>query len=469
MATESVSDAQLVEWSLTGDRDAFGRIVERYQSLVCSITYGATGSLSLSEDIAQDTFVTAWRKLEGLSDATKLRAWLCGIARNLTNNFLRRGRHEPMRSAQPLDEIGELPAAEPLPSAEAVSREEEAILWRALERIPETYREPLILFYRQHRSVERVAEDLELSQDAVKQRLSRGRKLLADEVATFVEGTLERTTPGKAFTLDVLGALPLAAASTGAASATAATKSAGIFAWVLPIIGAVAGFVSHWMLVRETSTARERRARSIELIAIWVSAMVASIGGQWLVNRWGYLAQWSDRTFFVAFSGFWWFCEMIFLSWFIVFFHGNLAARMKREAAGEVVRLKPTTRLAFNIGGHLAVFSWLISIAWGRGDRTTAGIVAALMVGLAIWSLFNLRGLTGLAAAKANSRHFWTCIGLTLVVLNLRLDAWMAAGYKVSVAEIHQMFPMWIVPALSLTLALWTVALVAMTWPKRSA
>lgn len=46
------NDAQLVECSLTGDRDAFARIVGRYQSLVCSIAYNATGSLSLSEDLA---------------------------------------------------------------------------------------------------------------------------------------------------------------------------------------------------------------------------------------------------------------------------------------------------------------------------------------------------------------------------------------------------------------------------------
>ena len=52
LEAEKLTDTQLVEWSLTGDREAFGRIVERYQSLVCSITYCATGSLSLSEDIA---------------------------------------------------------------------------------------------------------------------------------------------------------------------------------------------------------------------------------------------------------------------------------------------------------------------------------------------------------------------------------------------------------------------------------
>ncbi len=65
MPATANSDVQLVEWSLTGDRDAFRKIVERYQSLVCSITYNATGSLSLSEDIAQETFVAAWKQLPG--------------------------------------------------------------------------------------------------------------------------------------------------------------------------------------------------------------------------------------------------------------------------------------------------------------------------------------------------------------------------------------------------------------------
>ena len=115
-----------------------------------------------------------------------------------------------------------------------MSREEEAILWRSLERIPETYREPLVLFYRERQSVERVAEALELTQDAVKQRLSRGRKLLQEQVLAFVEGALEQTSPGKAFTLGVLAALPVmttsakaAAVGATAAKGSAAAKSAG--------------------------------------------------------------------------------------------------------------------------------------------------------------------------------------------------------------------------------------------------
>jgi hypothetical protein len=52
MSAAANSDTQLVAWSRTGDRDAFRKIVERYQSLVCSITHNATGSLPPSEDLS---------------------------------------------------------------------------------------------------------------------------------------------------------------------------------------------------------------------------------------------------------------------------------------------------------------------------------------------------------------------------------------------------------------------------------
>ena len=176
MSAVANNDAELVSASLAGDRDAFGQIVARYQSLVCSLAYSATGSLSQSEDLAQETFVAAWKQMAGLREPEKLRAWLCGIARNLINNWLRRQGREPSHRAESLEEIAESPSPEPLPVEQTISNEEQAILWRSLERIPEIYREPLVLFYREHQSIEAVAEKLELTEDAVKQRLSRGQK-----------------------------------------------------------------------------------------------------------------------------------------------------------------------------------------------------------------------------------------------------------------------------------------------------
>jgi len=254
IALSECSDAELVARSIAGDRDAFGQIVTQYQSLICSLAYNATGSLSRSEDLAQDTFVTAWKQMRSLREPAKFRPWLCGIARNIIHSSLRRQARQPAHEAGSLDEAHYVPAEEPPPTEQAISREEEAILWRSIEQIPATYREPLILFYREQQSVERVAAALELSEDAVKQRLSRGRKLLQEQVASFVEGTLRRSIPGKAFTLGVIAALPLLATSASAATVGATVAKGGAAAKIVSVsgllsavLGPIVGIAGAWM------------------------------------------------------------------------------------------------------------------------------------------------------------------------------------------------------------------------------
>jgi len=74
------SDAELLEASRRGEREAFGALIERYQGVVCAVSYSRTGDRALSEDVAQDTFLAAWRQLDQLREAGRLRARLCGIA-----------------------------------------------------------------------------------------------------------------------------------------------------------------------------------------------------------------------------------------------------------------------------------------------------------------------------------------------------------------------------------------------------
>jgi RNA polymerase sigma factor (sigma-70 family) len=131
-----------------------------------------------------------------LREPEKLRSWLCRISRNLTYDALRRQGREPSHKAESLKTVSEDHSLEPLPAENAISKEEAEILWRSLEKIPEIYREPLVLFYREHQSIETVAANLDLTEDAVKQRLSRGRKLLQEQVLAFVEGALARARPG---------------------------------------------------------------------------------------------------------------------------------------------------------------------------------------------------------------------------------------------------------------------------------
>lgn len=285
MISSEPSDAALVAATLRGNRDAFGSIVTRYQSLIASLAYSATGSFSQSEDVAQETFVKAWKDLGSLKDPGKLRSWLCAIARHTILDAIRRNHHQPAHDASPLDLSAPLAAADPDAPAENLMRQEEqAIVWRALENIPETYREALVLFYREGQSVERVAAQLDLSTDAVKQRLARGRKFLADEVSSFVETTLVRSAPGKGFKRAALAALPCAsteAATVGIATAKTASKAisfssfAAAIAAFLPV--ATLGGLLGLSMGRDSNQSFDRRQAVIRfwrLLAISIGLFV---------------------------------------------------------------------------------------------------------------------------------------------------------------------------------------------------
>ncbi|MBN8417692.1 MAG: sigma-70 family RNA polymerase sigma factor [Verrucomicrobia bacterium] len=212
-------DTHLVELSLRGDTRAFGNLVERHQSLVCGLAYSACGNVHVSEDLAQETFITAWQQLRTLREKGNLRGWLCGIARHVINNFLRRQQRTPTALATDLDKVAHPASEEPPPDERAIQEQESAMLWRTLQTLPETYREPMVLFYRQNESVAAVAESLGVSEDAVKQRLARGRAMLAEQVERRLGNTLRQTMPTAAFTFGVLAALPLATTSASAATA----------------------------------------------------------------------------------------------------------------------------------------------------------------------------------------------------------------------------------------------------------
>jgi RNA polymerase sigma factor (sigma-70 family) len=107
MHTAECNDAELVADSLGGSRDAFRQIVERYQTLICSLMYSSTGNVSQSEDMAQETFLAAWKQLRTLREPDKLRAWLCGIVRNRTQKSLQRERREPVHHAARLEDAHE--------------------------------------------------------------------------------------------------------------------------------------------------------------------------------------------------------------------------------------------------------------------------------------------------------------------------------------------------------------------------
>ncbi len=200
MGTIANTDAELVEASRRGELDAFGELVARYQNVVCAVSYSSTGDRALSEDVAQETFVAAWGTLDRVRDGS-LRPWLCAIARNLGRKARRRTRRE-----EPI-EVAEQIAQGATPFDQIARADSERIVRDALSRLPAKYREVLVLYYCENQSIRDVAQALGIGESAVMQRLSRGRRYLADGVTALVESSLRGSHPRRDLVAAVLATI----------------------------------------------------------------------------------------------------------------------------------------------------------------------------------------------------------------------------------------------------------------------
>lgn len=430
---KSVSDNELLQASLAGSADAFGAIVQRYQALVCAVAYSATGDIGTSEELAQETFVSAWQNLRQLKDLGRFRPWLCTIARNLVSRSIRR------KSGDVVDQAARLAIAEtvatdtPEPSQAAIAKERQEIVWSALRQVPDRYREPMVLFYRRQQSVSQVATDLGLSEQAVRQRLHRGRQLIKAAIASLVEDTLGRSGPGKAFTVAVVAALPAIASQTASAAvAGVVAKSAegvppakavvagGLSGAVLgPILGLLGGIFGAWCSIKNTRSPRERRFMIRMTVLVWL-LLCGLIGVPLVLMLTGIVPAW-----------FYWMCFTVFFCILIpLIFWGNRRQQQIQVEEGTFVpppdaRATPTKPALYaSFGGALfGSILWLLILAGIAHDWAA---LAAVLGGAAV-----LLPVTVRIAARPG--RYWPAAyvahagiaALTFGAVNLRWQRWM--------------------------------------------
>lgn len=169
------SDDDLLLRSQRGDRNAFSRLVERYQDRAFTLARNLTGDSSQGEDLAQEAFLRAYRALDSFQVGRPFYPWLVTILRNLARNRLRSRVPVPV-------EVGE-GAAEPVarapgPEARVEANWDRASLRQEVSRLPAVYREVVVLRYLQDRRVREVAELLGIPESTVKTYLFRARELL---------------------------------------------------------------------------------------------------------------------------------------------------------------------------------------------------------------------------------------------------------------------------------------------------
>jgi len=188
-------DAELVRRFKSGDEEAFVEIVARHRVRMLSAAFGHLRNHADAEEIAQDTFVRAYRCLANFRGESSLSSWLYRIAFNLSRNrqgyFSRRHRHETDSFDCPLGDNNTATVADyvasnnPDPMREETNREFLAQVTLCMGKLSVRQREILTLRNHMEQSYEEIAETLGLSQGTVKSRIARARKNLRDHLAHF--------------------------------------------------------------------------------------------------------------------------------------------------------------------------------------------------------------------------------------------------------------------------------------------
>ncbi len=187
------NDVQLIRRILSGDDEAFSTLVEKHQKGVHALAWRKVKDFHYAEEITQDTFLQAYKKLSTLKNPNQFAGWLYVIANRLCINWLQ--RHKPaMQSLEdtPMEEIEESSyihyAAEQRETEETEHRHE--IAEKLLSKLPESERTVMTLHYLGEMTAKEISKFLGVSVNTITNRLWRARKRLREDQELLIQEVL---------------------------------------------------------------------------------------------------------------------------------------------------------------------------------------------------------------------------------------------------------------------------------------
>jgi RNA polymerase sigma-70 factor (ECF subfamily) len=156
--------------------EAFETLLGDYQDKVFRLCYSMLGDRAQAEDAAQESFLRIWKSIDRYRGDSALGTWIFSIARNVCLTFIAK------RAARRTAPIEEAERAAP----DTPDRQRDVV--RLINRLPENYRQVVMLFYMEDRSYEEVARLLDLPIGTVKTNLHRARKQLATMLKETASG-----------------------------------------------------------------------------------------------------------------------------------------------------------------------------------------------------------------------------------------------------------------------------------------
>ncbi len=184
----ATSDEQIVERALTGDAEAFGEIVSRWERKVFALTYGMLGREEDARDATQETFLAAFRNLRGFRGEAKVSSWLHRIA---VNQCITRQRRSKVRNEAAIEDeedrhASSFSAPQDLsPARLAEGRESTAAVRRAVNSLPVELRQVVVMKEFEELTFREIASTLDLPLSTVKSRLYTAMRQLQMRLQRF--------------------------------------------------------------------------------------------------------------------------------------------------------------------------------------------------------------------------------------------------------------------------------------------
>ncbi|RKU15580.1 hypothetical protein C6501_06710 [Candidatus Poribacteria bacterium] len=178
------NDAELIQRTLEGDQQAFTTLVEKYQKQVHALAWQKIGDFHIAQEIAQDTFLTAYHKLATLTHHSQFAGWLYVIANNKCKNWHRKKRLalQSLEGTDPV-ELEEVSYSEYMTQQreETANQKRRAVVQKLLSKLQESDRTIVNLYYIAEMTCEDIGKFLGVSPNTVRSRLHRARNRLKKE------------------------------------------------------------------------------------------------------------------------------------------------------------------------------------------------------------------------------------------------------------------------------------------------
>lgn len=229
-----LDDREAVRKVLSGHREAFGVLVDRYLPTVHAIAYAHSANRADALDVAQDAFIRGLERLNTLNDAGKFGGWIVAIARSVAINR----RNAERRRA----EVESAVEPSPQESTTAERRELHALLRRELEKLEPEQREVLMLHYFAGLKIRETADALGITPDAAAKRIQRARDVLGRRLVDELGEALNVERPSAARQAAIMSAV-MVAATPWKASATSLAATAAAAGEVVLMKKALVGTV----------------------------------------------------------------------------------------------------------------------------------------------------------------------------------------------------------------------------------